>query len=324
MRILVTGIAGFIGAHVAQGLAARGHEVLGFDSFNAYYDPRLKHARVAALLGETSIRTVRVDLADEHALAAAMGDFRPDVIVHLAAQAGVRYSLENPLAYIDSNVRAHVNLLELARRAPGLVQFIYASSSSVYGERTDVPFRETDRCDAPASVYAATKRSCELLSETYARLFSLSCVGLRFFTVYGPWGRPDMAYWLFADAILRSEPIRLFNGGRMRRDFTHISDIVASLLLLVEGSPLPGHELYNVGHAEPVELGRFVRAIEAALGIQARTEPAAMQPGDVTETFADSTKLRERTGYHPKVGVEDGIADFVDWFRRYRAIATHT
>ena len=318
MRVLLTGVAGFIGFHLARGLLARGHQVVGLDSLNAYYDPRLKQDRLSRIVDADGFLFRRVDIADPQALESATGDFEPDVIIHLAAQAGVRYSLVNPVAYVDANVRGHLNMLELARNRNGLRQFIYASSSSVYGDRTDGPFRETDRCEAPASIYAATKRAGELLTETYTRLYGLCAVGLRFFTVYGPWGRPDMAYWSFCEAILSGEPIRLFNGGQMKRDFTFIDDIVEAMIRMTEGPVLGGHEIFNIGHSSPVELSRFVAAIEVACGRKAIVETAPMQPGDVGHTFADVSKLEARYGYRPSVSIEDGIKRFADWYRPWR------
>ncbi len=320
MRVLITGVAGFIGFHLAQALLARGDEVLGVDSLNAYYDPRLKHDRLAALGDPKGFRFAKVDLAEADQIAEGTRGFQPDVIVHLAAQAGVRYSLENPVAYADANVRGHINVLEYARRLDGLAQVIYASSSSVYGERTDSPFRETDRCDKPASIYAATKRAGELISETYSSLYGLSQIGLRFFTVYGAWGRPDMAYWLFTEALLSGKPIRLFNEGRMRRDFTDVRDVVGGIARMVEASPDPGHGVYNIGHSEPVELRRFLAALESATGRKAITELAPMQPGDVGDTYADVSKLTARYGFKPSIGIEEGLAEFVRWYRAYRGV----
>jgi UDP-glucuronate 4-epimerase len=319
MRILLTGVAGFIGFHAARALLARGDSVLGLDNLNAYYDPALKQDRLAEISLPNAFRFVRVDIADRDALAGAVGGFEPDVILHLAAQAGVRHSLENPAAYADSNLVGHLNILELARTHPA-ARVIYASSSSVYGDRQDAPFRETDRCDSPASLYAATKRSGELMAECYSRLFGLSLTGLRFFTVYGPWGRPDMAYWMFTDAILRGEAIPLFNNGDMRRDFTDVRDVVEALLRIVDAPSRTGHELYNIGHAQPLSLRAFVGAIEAAVGRSARMDLAPMQPGDVHETFADVSKLERDFGFTPRIDVAEGIAEFVAWYRRYRGL----
>lgn len=318
MRILLTGVAGFIGFHLGRALLGRGDDVLGLDSLNSYYDPSLKHDRLAQLGRPSHFRFERVDIADGEAVRRAVGAFRPEVIVHLAAQAGVRYSLAAPAAYADANVRGHINILELAKDLDDVRQVIYASSSSVYGQRSDTPFRETDRCDHPASVYAATKRAGELLSETYSSIYGLAQTGLRFFTVYGPWGRPDMAYWSFTEAILKGEPIKLFNEGRMRRDFTDVRDVVAGITRIIDAPPKRGHAIYNIGHSEPVELSRFVAAIEAATGRKAQTELAPMQPGDVGDTYADVSKLERDFGVKPNIAVEQGLGDFVRWFRAYR------
>ncbi|MDZ4760903.1 MAG: NAD-dependent epimerase/dehydratase family protein [Alphaproteobacteria bacterium] len=318
MRVLLTGVAGFVGFHLASVLLERGHEVLGLDSLNDYYDPRLKHDRLAALGTPSNFRFAQVDIVDAAALRAATDGLTFDIIIHLAAQAGVRYSLINPGAYVDANVRGHLNVLELARHADGLRQIIYASSSSVYGDRSDTPFRETDRCDSPASIYAATKKAGELIAQSYASLFGFSAVGLRFFTVYGPWGRPDMAYWSFTEAILKGEPIRLFNNGLMRRDFTDIRDIVEGIVRMAEAAPRLGHEIYNIGHSEPVTLARFVAAIERATGVRAIVEKAPMQAGDVGDTFADVSKLETSFGYRPTIAIEEGIERFVAWFREYK------
>jgi UDP-glucuronate 4-epimerase len=320
MRVLLTGTAGFIGFHLARALIARGDEVLGLDNLNSYYDPKLKHDRLAALGAARNFRFAKTDLVDYMALEMPVLGFAPEVIVHLAAQAGVRYSLIDPVAYADANVRGQVNMLELARSIPGLRQMVYASSSSVYGRRTEVPFRETDRCDHPASVYAATKRAGELLSDSYASLYGLSLTGLRFFTVYGPWGRPDMAYWSFTDAILKGEPIQVFNEGRMRRDFTDVRDVVAGLTRIIDAAPKPGHELYNIGHSEPVELSRFIAALESATGKSAIRKLMPMQPGDVCDTYADVSKLERDFGVKPQIAVEQGLAEFVAWFRTYKGL----
>jgi UDP-glucuronate 4-epimerase len=319
MRVLLTGVAGFVGFHLARALLARGDDVLGLDSVNSYYDTQLKLDRLAALGQPQGFRFVKVDIVDPDALKAAVGDFEPDVIVHLAAQAGVRYSLINPGAYADSNVRGHLNMLELARQMTRVPRLVYASSSSVYGNRTQTPFREDDRTDSPVSVYAATKKSGEVIAQSYAHLYGMSLAGLRFFTVYGPWGRPDMAYWMFTDAILRDQPIQLFNNGVMRRDFTDIRDIVAGVLRVADGDR-PGHEIYNIGHSEPVTLIRFLAAIEGAIGKKAIVEMAPMQPGDVGDTYADVSKLVDHFGYHPAIAIEDGVKSFVDWYRGYKGL----
>ncbi len=317
MRILLTGVAGFIGFHLGKALVAQGHDVLAIDSLNDYYNPQLKTDRLAALGEHANLTFRQADISDAEALAEAIGDFKPDSIVHLAAQAGVRYSLINPAAYADANVRGQINLLELARKTDGLQHFIYASSSSVYGDRGDGPFREDDRCDKPVSVYAATKKAGELISQSYAHLYGLSLTGLRFFTVYGAWGRPDMAYWIFTDAIENDRPVKLFNNGEMRRDFTHVDDIVAGICKMLASPAKPGQEIYNIGHSKPVELRRFLSVLEDALGKKANVELLPMQPGDVGDTFADSSKLANAFDYHPKVDIEDGLVDFVKWWRAY-------
>ena len=317
MRVLLTGVAGFVGFHVARALLARGDEVLGLDNLNSYYDTQLKLDRLSALGQPQGFHFAKADIVDPDALKGAVGDFQPDAIIHLAAQAGVRYSLLNPGAYVDANVRGQLNMLELARQMKRVPRFVYASSSSVYGNRTQTPFREDDRTDSPVSVYAATKKSAEVLAQSYAHLYGMSIAGLRFFTIYGPWGRPDMAYWMFTDAILRNTPLRLFNNGAMRRDFTDIRDILAGLLRVADGQR-PGHEIYNIGHSEPVTLARFLAAIEGAVGRTALVEMAPMQPGDVGDTYADVTKLDDHFGYHPTIAIEDGIKTFVDWYRTNR------
>lgn len=318
MRILLTGVAGFIGFHLGKALVAQGHDVLAIDSLNDYYNPQLKLDRLEALGEHPNLAFRKVDIADADALAEAVGDFKPDSIVHLAAQAGVRYSLINPAAYADANVRGQINMLELARRTEGLQHFIYASSSSVYGDRGDGPFREKDRCDSPVSVYAATKKAGELISQSYAHLYGLSLTGLRFFTVYGTWGRPDMAYWIFTEAIEKGDPVRLFNKGEMRRDFTHVDDVVAAICKMLESPAKPGQEIYNIGHSHPVYLKDFLAVLENAIGKKANVELLPMQPGDVGDTFADSSKLAADFGYQPKINIEDGLVDFVKWWRDYK------
>ncbi len=317
MRILLTGVAGFIGFHLGKALVAQGHEVLAIDSLNDYYNPQLKLDRLAALGEHKNLTFRKVDIADMDALTEAVGDFDPEAIVHLAAQAGVRYSLINPQAYADANVRGQINMLELARRCSNLGHFIYASSSSVYGDRKDGPFRETDRCDAPVSIYAATKKSGELISESYARLYGLNVSGLRFFTVYGAWGRPDMAYWIFANAIENDETVRLFNRGEMRRDFTHVSDVVEGISRMLASPVRKGHEVYNIGCSNPVQLRDFLSVLENTIGKKAQTELLPMQPGDVGDTYADPTKFVETFGYSPSKPIEEGLPEFVSWWRDY-------
>ena len=328
MTILVTGAAGFIGYHVAKVLAARGEEVLGIDDLNAYYDPQLKRDRLADL-GE-AIRFVPCDFADEAALDVAVDGVEIDRIIHLGAQAGVRYSLQNPRAYVRSNLAGHVNLLELGR-ARGVRHLVYASSSSVYGGNTEMPFRVEDRVDHPVSLYAATKKADELMSETYAHLFRLPQTGLRFFTVYGPWGRPDMALWLFTSAILEDRPIAVFNHGRMQRDFTYIDDIVAGVIAALDhppaddgaakaGGSISPHALYNIGNNRPEELGKLIDLIEAACGKPALRDFQPMQPGDVPATYADITAIAQDLGYAPTTPIEVGVPKFVDWYRAYKGV----
>jgi UDP-glucuronate 4-epimerase len=317
--IVVTGAAGFIGFHVVQALAAQGRDVVGVDSLNSYYDPALKAARLAVLSSLPRFRFVEGEIETPGVLEAAAPRDTVEGVIHLAAQAGVRYSLDNPFAYERSNLAGHLSVLEYARHAPRLRHLVYASSSSVYGDRTDGPFREDDRCDAPASLYAATKRAGELMSETYARLYALPQTGLRFFTVYGPWGRPDMAYWSFTDRILRGDPITLFGEGRLSRDFTFVDDIVRVIPTILETPPTgaPPHRVVNLGNSRPTDLRAFVAAIEAAAGSPAKIVLAPAQPGDVTMTFADVSRAQALYGFAPDTRIEDGIAHFVDWRRAH-------
>ena len=330
MAILVTGIAGFIGFHLAARLLERGETVAGVDDFNPYYDPALKRARAARLaeLGGDRLTVHACDIADEAALESALAGAPIARIAHLAAQAGVRHSLRHPRAYIKANVAGHLNLLELAR-ARG-VPMVYASSSSVYGGNAVLPFRVEERTDRPLSLYAATKRADELMSESYAHLYRLPLTGLRFFTVYGPWGRPDMAMWLFTAAILAGRPIELFNAGRMRRDFTYVDDIVAGVIACLDrppaddGAEKPGgsvgpHALYNIGNARSEPLERVVALIEAACGRAAIRIERPMQPGDVPDTFADIGPLARDMGFAPCTTIEEGVPRFVDWYRGYAA-----
>ncbi len=317
--LLLTGAAGFIGFHTANRLLDEGREVVGVDVVNDYYDPALKRARLDLLNARKGFRFVQADIADGEALERALPAKNVEHIVHLAAQAGVRYSLEAPFAYEHSNVAGHLTILEYARRAPKLKHLVYASSSSVYGDRDQGPFRETDRCDSPASLYAATKKSCELMSETYARLYGLPQTGLRFFTVYGPWGRPDMAYWSFSQKILNGEPITLFGDGVLSRDFTFIDDIAPAIARLLEQPPAitdgRPHEIYNLGNSTPTSVLELVDAIETALGRKAERIMAPPQPGDVTVTFADISKAAAAFGYEPKTKISEGIPRFAEWFK---------
>jgi UDP-glucuronate 4-epimerase len=321
MTILVTGAAGFIGAHVCRALQARGDRLVGLDNFNDYYDPQLKHDRVAALCPDVDIRML--DLTDRERMAAAFDEIAPTRVIHLAAQAGVRYSISHPHAYVDSNLVGFVNLLELCRHR-GVQHLVYASSSSVYGDSATPPFSEDQRIDQPRSLYAATKAANELMAHTYAHLYGLHATGLRFFTVYGPWGRPDMAPLLFARAMLAGRPIEVFNFGQMRRDFTWIDDIVAGVLGALE-HPLTGepphqaapHQIFNLGNHTPVELERFIAVIEQAAGRPAEKIYKPMQPGDMVETMADTARAHAAFGFDPVTTIEVGLPRVVDWCRDY-------
>ena len=316
MTILVTGAAGFIGAYVCRALRDRGDAVVGIDSFNDYYDPQLKRDRVAALCADIDIR--QLDLADREGLAAVFDEMQPDRVVHLGAQAGVRYSLTNPHAYVDSNLIGFVNMLELCRHR-GVQHLAYASSSSVYGDSATPPFSEDQRVDQPRSLYAATKAANELMAHTYAHLYGLRATGLRFFTVYGPWGRPDMAPLLFSRAVLAGRPIEVFNHGRMRRDFTFVDDIVAGVLGALD-HPLqedPPHRIFNLGNHTPVELERFIAVIEQAAGRPAQKIYKDMQPGDMIETMADTARAKAAFGFEPVTPIETGMPQVVAWCRDY-------
>lgn len=322
--LLITGAAGFIGAHTAQALAAAGHQVIGLDSFNTYYDPALKQARVKQLLAPAGVACVSMDLVDLDGLRGLIREHRVDTVLNLAAQAGVRYSVEQPMAYVHSNLQGFGAVLE-ACRLEGVQHLLYASSSSVYGRRADAPFRETDRIDRPASFYAATKAANEALAYATAGIHHLPCTGLRFFTVYGPWGRPDMAYWTFAERIKRGEPIKLFDRGELLRDFTYVDDVVNALLRLVQkGAPsnddngVPAR-IFNLGHRHPVKVVEFVATLEAALGLQAQVEFAPMQPGDVPVTCADPSQLVAAIGELQHTPLEVGLQRFADWFGPWQA-----
>ncbi|MGC6329391.1 GDP-mannose 4,6-dehydratase [Rhizorhabdus sp. FW153] len=332
MTILITGVAGFIGMHCALRLIEQGERVVGIDDLNAYYPVRLKRdrlARIEAAAGER-FRFLHCDFADDTALDSAIADVGFDRILHLGAQAGVRHSIDNPRAYARSNLVGHLNLLELARQRQ-VAHMVYASSSSVYGGNDSLPFRVEDRADQPVSLYAATKKADELMSESYAHLYRIKLTGLRFFTVYGPWGRPDMALWLFTDAILRGRPISVFNGGDMRRDFTYIDDIVSGVVAALDRPPLDDalekaggsrspHALYNIGNHRSEELGRLIDLIEQACGREAIREDKPMQPGDVRETFADIGAIERDLGFAPTTSIEQGVPRFVAWFRDYHGI----
>jgi UDP-glucuronate 4-epimerase len=323
MHILLTGAAGFIGSHTAKALLAKGHTVAGIDEINDYYTPALKEARLAALAGP-GFRFVRGDIADPAALEAAAGGQPIDAVVHLAAQAGVRYAVENPRAYTRSNLVGHHNVLEFVRHhAPGSL-LVYASSSSVYGNDSVPPFTEDARADKPVSFYGATKRSCELMSHSYAEIFGLQQIGLRFFTVYGPWGRPDMAYWSFTDAILKGRPIPVFGEGKLRRDFTYVDDIVTAVVRMAE-TPFPQaegapHRVYNLGNSHPESVLDLIGHIERTTNMKAALEFKDGPPGDVRETYADIGRAARDYGFAPKVSLADGIERFVAWFRLYHHV----
>jgi UDP-glucuronate 4-epimerase len=326
MAILLTGSAGVIGFHVASALLDRGERVIGVDSLNAYYDPALKQARLARLDGRAGFAFHHLDIAEPAALFELV-DANPDIdgVVNLAAQAGVHYSIENTWAYIDANVRGQVTVLEASRRLPRLKHVVYASSSSVYGGNTKVPFAVGDPVGRPVSTYAASKRAAELMAETHAHLYGFPVTGLRFFTVYGPWGRPDMAYYSFTGAILGDAPIRVFNEGDMKRDFTYIDDIVEGVVAALERPPAPdsagrAHRIYNLGNNRAESLRRFIAVIEQACGRKARQEPVGMQPGDVKDTWADIESARCVLGFEPRTSIDEGIPRFVAWYRDYHGL----
>jgi len=329
MTTLVTGVAGFIGYHVARRLMERGDSVVGIDNLNDYYDPGLKADRIAALgaLNSGGFAFERVDFADHAALDKALAGHDFDRIVHLGAQAGVRYSIEHPRAYIQSNLVGHLNLLEIARHRRSS-HLVYASSSSVYGSNKTLPFRVEDRVDHPISLYAATKKADELMSETYAHLYRLPLTGLRFFTVYGPWGRPDMAMWIFTRKILAGTRIEVFNHGRMRRDFTYVDDIVTGVVACHDNPPpddgaakaggsVDPHRLYNIGNSRSEQLMDMIATLERACGRKAEIEYLPMQPGDVAETFADISAIERDLGFRPTTPIETGVPKFVNWFKEY-------
>lgn len=318
--VLVTGAAGFVGHATAHRLLDRGERVVGIDIVNDYYDPALKDARLATLTARDGFTFHRGDIVDPGLIARLIADHGVTRVVHLAAQAGVRYSIDNPFAYQHANLAGHLAVLEACRHAPGFVHLVYASSSSVYGEREmgERGFSESDAAVAPVSLYAATKRSCELMSAAYAKLYRFPQTGLRFFTVYGPWGRPDMAYFSFTDRILRGEPIEVFNEGRMARDFTYIDDIVDGVVGALDHVPGRGeHRLLNIGDSHPVSLMEMIATLESALGREAVKQMRPMQPGDVPVTFADVSRLHALTGYRPKVMLAEGLTRFVAWYRDY-------
>jgi UDP-glucuronate 4-epimerase len=323
MTILLTGMAGFIGFHCARRLAARGETVIGVDNLVDYYDVSLKRARLKALESLKNVVFRELDIADRAALDALAKEFPAiDRVLHLAAQPGVRYSLINPHAYVQANIVGHLNVLELCRHLPRCQHLVYASSSSVYGGNSKLPFAVEDPVDRPVSLYAATKKADELMSHCYSHLYKIPATGLRFFTVYGPWGRPDMAAWLFTAAILQGKPIQVFNHGDMKRDFTYIDDIVSGVVAALDHAPdfpdgAPPHRVYNIGNHRAEPLLRFIEVIEQATGKKAQIELKPMQPGDVKETYADVSAIQRDLGFAPDTPIEVGIPRFVDWYRAY-------
>jgi UDP-glucuronate 4-epimerase len=320
MKVIVTGAAGFIGYHLCHALLRRGDRVVGADDLNPYYDPALKQARLAQLSDQRAFEFQRVDVADAEGAGRLFAAHRDAThVVHLAAQAGVRYSLVDPYAYVRANVMGQLVMLEAARGLADLESFVYASSSSVYGANTKLPFSVEDRVDHPVSLYAATKRAGELIAECQTGLHGLPAIGLRFFTVYGPWGRPDMAYYLFTKAILEGRPIRVFNQGDMSRDFTYIDDIVEGVLAAM-GRPASGHRIYNLGNQRSEDLRHFIETLESACGRAAIKEYADMQPGDVKASFADIAASKRDLGFEPRVSIAEGLPRFVEWYRTYHGV----
>ena len=335
MRVLVTGAAGFIGSTLSLRLLARGDEVLGVDNLNDYYDVRLKEARLDRLTPHPNFGFAKLDIADRPELEKAFKEFRPERVVNLAAQAGVRYSIENPYAYIEANIVGFINVLEACRHGK-VEHLVYASSSSVYGANRKLPFSVQDAVDHPVSLYAATKKANELMAHTYSHLYGLPTTGLRFFTVYGPWGRPDMALFLFTRKILAGEPIDVFNHGHHTRDFTYIDDIVEGVIRTLDRVPAPDpdydpvhpnaatssapYRVYNIGNSHPVQLSHYIEVLEDCLGRKAEKNLLPLQPGDVPDTSAEVTELTKDTGYRPDTPVEQGVRRFVDWYRRYYGV----
>lgn len=335
MKILVTGAAGFVGYHLSNKLMKSDIEVIGLDNINDYYDPQLKHDRLTHLKENDLFTFYKIDLKDKHDVDALFENEKPTHVIHLAAQAGVRYSIENPYAYVDSNLTGFMNILEACRHNP-VEHLLYASSSSVYGGNKVAPFSTNHNVDHPVSLYAATKKSNELMAHTYSHLYGIPTTGLRFFTVYGPFGRPDMAYFSFTKAILAGESIKVFNHGEMERDFTYIDDIVEGIEKLVDRAPKANPEwdestdevsesfapykIYNIGNNNPVKLMRFIKALESALGMEAEKEYMEMQPGDVKRTYADMTDLEEDINFKPSTSIEAGLEKFVSWYREYYTV----
>ncbi len=322
MKILVTGAAGFIGSHVSLALMARGDSVVGVDNMNTYYDPTLKQARLDRLTPNSDFTFIKADIADTDAMRVVFATHAPDAVIHLAAQAGVRHSLTHPHDYISANIVGHLNILEGCRATPGLRNMVYASSSSVYGGNLKQPFSVQDSVDSPVSLYAATKKADELMSYCYSHLYKFPSVGLRFFTVYGPWGRPDMAAFMFTDAITKGQPINVFNNGEMKRDFTFVDDIVNGILAALDHPPTQDdkgvcHRVYNLGNNRSEKLMDYIAEIEKALGLTAIKNMLPMQPGDVPETAADITESHHDLGYQPTTPISVGIPKFVAWYKDY-------
>ncbi|MCP4923797.1 MAG: SDR family NAD(P)-dependent oxidoreductase [bacterium] len=322
-KVLVTGVAGFIGSHTAKALLDRGEKVVGIDNMNDYYDVNLKKARLNRLESHPNFSFIKADIADQKAIE-AVWDAHKDIdgVVHLAAQAGVRYSLENPFSYIHSNVTGHLVMMEVCRHRGGVKNFVYASSSSVYGLNKEMPFNAAERTDRPAALYGATKKMDELMSHSYSHLFRIPTIGLRFFTVYGPWGRPDMAAFIFANKILAGKPIQVFNEGNMRRDFTYVDDIVSGIIAALDNAPQddgvnPPCKVYNLGNHKSEKLMDFIHTLEEALGRKAEMELLPMQPGDVPETYADIEMSQKELGFEPKTPISVGIPAFIDWYKEY-------
>lgn len=324
MSYLVTGAAGFIGFHAARRLLEMGERVIGVDNVNDYYSVALKRSRLSMLEKYPNFRFHRVDIADYDALKNALANEKIRRVIHLAAQAGVRHSIENPHSYMQSNLVGHLNVLEFCRHHDAFEAMVYASSSSVYGGNSKMPFSEDDRVDTPVSLYAATKKADELISHTYAHLYGMQLIGLRFFTVYGPWGRPDMAMWLFTQAIIAGEAIKVFNYGKMKRDFTYIDDIVQGVLMTAR-EPEKGlkngerHRVYNIGNNRPEELMQMIATLEKTIGAKARMEMLPLQPGDIPESFANIDAIKRDYGFEPKTPIAAGVPAFVDWYRTYQA-----
>lgn len=335
MKILITGMAGFIGHAIAKYLAGQGYEIIGIDNLNDYYDVSLKQARLDDLSIYEDVTFIKLDLADREGISALFAEYNFDRVIHLAAQAGVRYSLENPHAYADSNLVGHLNILEGCRHS-NVKHLVYASSSSIYGMNAKLPFSAADNVDHPVSLYAATKKANELMSHTYSHLYQIPTTGLRFFTVYGPWGRPDMAMFKFTKNILEGKPIDVYNHGEMSRDFTYIDDIVEGIARVMDVIPVGNEDwnpvkaksdgsiapyaLYNIGHGSPIGLMDFIRALEMTTGLDAKCNYLPMQPGDVHRTWADTEGLYQATGYQPQISVEEGARRFVEWYRDYYQI----